>query len=71
MPSLTDVYFDYDAFQYKNDVTIQGSTRFIPLSQIDIGTLQRFFPYPSSQVQFSNQNTNRNMPLRVITPPRL
>ena len=44
MPSLTDVNLYYRAFQYKDDVTIRGSTHFIPLSQIDIGALQRFFP---------------------------
>ena len=42
MPSLTDVYLP-NAFYYKNDVTIRGSTHFIPLSRIDIGALQRFF----------------------------
>ena len=42
MPSLTDVVLPL-AFAYKNDVTIRGSTHFIPLSQIDIGALQRFF----------------------------
>ena len=55
MPSLTDVYLTSEAFYYKNDVTITGSTHFIPLSRIDIGALQRFFssspaktPSPSS-----------------------
>ena len=43
MPSLTDVNLPI-AFKYKDDVTIRGSTHFIPLSQIDIGALQRFFP---------------------------
>ena len=43
MPSLTDVYLTSEAFYYKNDVTITGSTHFIPLSRIDIGALQRFF----------------------------
>ena len=32
------------AFKYKKDVTITGSAHFIPLSQIDIGALQRLFP---------------------------
>ena len=36
MPSLTDVYLP-EAFEYKDDVTMRGSTHFIPLSQIDIG----------------------------------
>ena len=43
MPSLTDVYLTSYAFNYKNDVTITGSTHFIPLSRIDIGALQRYF----------------------------
>ena len=38
MPSLTDVYLP-KAFTYKNDVTITGSTLFIPLSRIGIGAL--------------------------------
>ena len=36
MPNLTDVYLP-SAFKYKDDVTMRGSTHFIPLSQIDIG----------------------------------
>ena len=40
MPNLTDVYLFY-AFYYKNDVTIRGSTHFIPLSRIDIGALAK------------------------------
>ena len=36
MPSLTDVDLP-EAFYYKDDVTMRGSTHFIPLSQIDIG----------------------------------
>ena len=42
MPSLTDVYLP-EAFAYKNDVTITGSTHFILLSQLDIGALQSYF----------------------------
>ena len=42
MPSLTDVYLPW-AFYYKNDVTIRGSTHFIPLSLIDIGALRSKF----------------------------
>ena len=41
MPSLTDVYLPY-AFDYKDDVTIRGSTHFIPLSHIVIGSLYHF-----------------------------
>ena len=43
MPSLTDVYLPV-SFHYKDDVTITGSIRFIPLSFTDIRALQRFFP---------------------------
>ena len=42
MPSLTNVDLP-DAFYYKDDVTITGSTHFIPLSPTDIGALQSFF----------------------------
>ena len=38
MPRLTDVYLP-EAFEYKDDVTIRGSTHIIPLSRIDIGEL--------------------------------
>ena len=43
MPSLTNIYLTEYVFYYKNDVTIRGSTHFIPLSRIDIGSLQRYF----------------------------
>ena len=42
MPSLTDVDLP-DAFEYKDHVTITGSTHFILLSPTDIGALQNFF----------------------------
>ena len=42
MPSLTDVDLP-NAFLYKTDVTIRGSTHFIPLSQLVIGALYPFF----------------------------
>ena len=42
MPSLNNVYLP-GAFKYKTDVTIRGSTHFIPLSRIDIGALYPFF----------------------------
>ena len=44
MPSLTDVSLPH-AFHYKNDVTIRGSTHFIPLSRIDIGALYPYISY--------------------------
>ena len=44
MPSLTNVYLPW-AFEYKNDVTIRGSTHFTLLSRIDIGALYPFFSY--------------------------
>ena len=37
MPNLTNVVLTSYAFKYKDDVTMRGSTHFIPLSQIDIG----------------------------------
>ena len=42
MPNLTDVYLP-SAFKYKNDVTVRGSTPFIPLSRLVIGALYPFF----------------------------
>ena len=45
MPSLTDVVLDSRyAFHYKNDITIRGSSHFIPLSPTGIGAL---YPYVS------------------------
>ena len=41
MPNLTDVDLP-NAFGYKDDVTMRGSTYIIPLSRIDIGALQRY-----------------------------
>ena len=38
------------AFEYKNDVTMRGSTHIIPLSQIDIGALHPFFNIPSPEM---------------------
>ena len=43
MPSLTNVVLTRYSFTYKNDVTIRGSTHFIPLLRIDIGALQNYF----------------------------
>ena len=44
MPRLTNVVLTSNSFTYKDDVTITGSTHFIPLSRIDIGAL---YPYVS------------------------
>ena len=44
MPNLTDVYLS-DPFDYKNHVTIRGSTHFISLSRIGIGALRHFFKW--------------------------
>ena len=49
MPSLTDVYLT-EAFKYKNDVTIVGSTHFIPLLRIDIGHLFVYFDIFTSEM---------------------
>ena len=45
MPNLTNVDLSSSAFYYKTDITIRGSTHFIPLSPIDIGALQRYVPH--------------------------
>ena len=42
MPNLNNVYLP-GAFAYKDDVTIRGSTHFIPLSRLVIGALYPFF----------------------------
>ena len=43
MPRLTNVYLSSRyAFKSKTDVTITGSTYFIPLSRIDIGALRNY-----------------------------
>ena len=39
MPNLTNVYLAEEAFEYKSDVTIRGSTHFMHLSPIGIGAL--------------------------------
>ena len=65
MPSLTDVYLPY-AFDYKTDVTIRGSTRFIPLSPIDIGALQEYFNWsPRGTWLLSLCHTHPQHPLRI------
>ena len=43
MPNLTNVTLTKYAFDYKNDVTIRGSTGFIPLSELVIGDFYHFF----------------------------
>ena len=53
MPNLTNVYLP-KAFDYKDNVTIIGGCYFIPLSRIDIGDLQRFFPPPSFEECWSS-----------------
>ena len=43
MPNLTNVTLTKYAFDYKNDVTIRGSTGFTPLSELVIGDFYQFF----------------------------
>ena len=59
MPSLTNVVLP-EAFEYKNDVTIRGSTHFIPLSRIDIGALYPYlsYEYCMSILRGSNEVTD-------------
>ena len=69
MPSLTDVDLSSNrAFYYKDDVTIRGGTRFIPLSQLDFGALQRFFPYPSFFHTFTLTSLSHATPSPHIIP---
>ena len=63
MPSLTNVILP-GAFKYKNDVTIRGSIRFIPLSFTDIGALQRFFPSVRERV-VNEKKVKREVNLQV------
>ena len=63
MPSLTNVILP-GAFKYKNDVTIRGSIRFIPLSPTDIGALQRFFPSVRERV-VNEKKVKREVNLQV------
>ena len=53
MPNLNDADLS-NAFRYKDNVTIIGGCYFIPLSRIDIGDLQRFFPPPSFEECWSS-----------------
>ena len=50
MPSLTDVYLDNGAFDYKDDVTIIGGTHFFLVSLIDIGHLFVYFDIFTSEM---------------------
>ena len=70
MPSLTDVYLPH-AFYYKNDVTITGSTHFIPLSRIDIGALQRFFPEVSERVVNEIKVKREVKPQVIVSKPTI
>ena len=47
MPSLTNVVLP-EAFHYEDDVTIRGSTHFIPLSRIDIGAFENNSKLPKN-----------------------
>ena len=47
MPSLNNVVLTDNSFRYLSDITIRGSTYFIPLSRIDIGELYLFIPFTS------------------------
>lgn len=56
------------AFEDSDDDTIWGGTRFIPLSQLDFGALQRFFPYPSFFHTFTLTSLSHATPSPHITP---
>ena len=70
MPSLTDVYLP-DAFEYNDDVTIKRSTHFIPLSPIDIGALQRFFPEVSERVVNEIKVKREVKPQVIVSKPTI
>ena len=70
MPSLTDVYLP-DVFEYNDDVTINRSTHFIPLSPIDIGALQRFFPEVSERVVNEIKVKREVKPQVIVSKPTI
>ena len=70
MSSLTNVVLPC-AFNCKNDVTITGSTHFIPLSRIDIGALQRFFPEVSERVVNEIKVKREVKPQVIVSKPTI
>ena len=70
MPNLTDVYLP-DAFEYNDDVTIKRNTHFIPLSPIDIGALQRFFPEVSERVVNEVKVKREVKPQVIVSKPTI
>ena len=70
MSNLTNVVLPC-AFNCKNDVTITGSTHFIPLSRIDIGALQRFFPEVSERVVNEIKVKREVKPQVIVSKPTI
>ena len=63
MPNLTNVVVSEFALVHKDDITVIGGSHSVPLSQLDIGTLALYVPFPSydycmSILQGSNEITN-------------
>ena len=58
MPSLNNVYLYY-AFEYKNDVTVRGSTHFTPVSHLVIGDFYQFFNIQTPEMYEYCMNTLR------------
>ena len=63
MPNLTNVVVSEFALGHKDDIMVIGGRHSIPLSQLDIGTLALYVPFPSydycmSILEGSNEITN-------------
>ena len=63
MPNLTNVVVSEFALGHKDDITVIGGRHSIPLSQLGIGTLALYVPFPSydycmSILEGSNEITN-------------
>ena len=58
MPRLTDVFLP-EAFEYKNDVTVRGSTHFTPVSHLVIGDFYQFFNIQTPEMYEYCMNTLR------------
>ena len=63
MPNLTNVVVSEYALEHKDDITVIGGSHTNPLSQVDIGALALYVPFPSydyctSILEGSNEITN-------------
>ena len=66
MPNLTNVVVSEYSLEHKDDITVIGGSHTNPLSQVDIGALALYVPFPSydyctSILEGSNEITNLNI----------